>query len=307
MIQERAIITGATGPLGIALIELLISKGIHVTAVVREGSSRVAYLPVSPLIQVLETDLSKLMSLEKKMNQTYNVFFHLGWVFTANRLERDNVEMQQKNIQYTVDAINLARRLSCSVFIGAGSQSEYGIVNEKITDDTPLNPIEAYGVAKLSAMRVGIELCDKLGIRFGWLRILSMYGPYDRETTFISYCIKEFLNGCVPKLTLCEQEWDYIYSKDAALAFWLMYKNGKKNAVYPLSSGSSQPLKEYANTIRNVVSHKLTIAYGAIPYPKNQQMVLTADISKLMNDLSFIPQYTFEKGIREMTKAMQII
>ena len=39
---------------------------------------------------------------------------------------RDDVAAQMKNIQYTLDAVELVKRSGCSAFIGAGSQAEYG-------------------------------------------------------------------------------------------------------------------------------------------------------------------------------------
>ena len=38
--------------------------------------------------------------------------------------------IQNKNVEYTLDAVYLAKRFGCDTFIGAGSQAEYGIVNE---------------------------------------------------------------------------------------------------------------------------------------------------------------------------------
>ena len=48
--------------------------------------------------------------------------------------------MQEPNIQYTMDAVCLAKRLGCKLFVGAGSQAEYGRVDGKIGSNTPVNP-----------------------------------------------------------------------------------------------------------------------------------------------------------------------
>ena len=50
-----------------------------------------------------------------------------------------------------MDAVNLAHRLGCEFFIGAGSQAEYGRVEGKLNAQVPTNPENGYGMAKLCA------------------------------------------------------------------------------------------------------------------------------------------------------------
>jgi len=299
----RIIVTGATGLLGIALIDLLLGKNMQVTALVRRGSERTSFLPQSPLLTTIEADLSQLEELAEKLNGKYDTFFHLGWTNTANRIQRGDFKAQLLNVGYALDAVELAHAIGCSVFIGAGSQSEYGDAEGTITEFTPTNPTEPYGMAKLSASLFCKQLCSKYSIRFGWLRIISMFGFYDRETTFVSHIIKELSNNRSPKLTKCEQIWDYIYSKDAALAFWLMAERCTHGATYPLSSGSFMMLREYAEIIRDAVSPDLPLGFGEIPYPPGQKMNMTADINPLIRNLSFKPSYTFEQAIAEMIES----
>jgi nucleoside-diphosphate-sugar epimerase len=292
-------ITGATGPLGIALIKILLERRIAVTAIVRKGSARLSRLPKDPLLKLVYSDISSLSEVDIK--EKIDAFFHFAWTNTANRTERGDNAAQSANVSYSVDAVDLARRTGCRVFIGAGSQSEYGEFEGIIDLHTPTNPTEAYGVAKLAAMRQCQQKCNEHGIRFGWLRILSLYGPHDRESTFISYCIKELQNGRSPKLTKCEQIWDYTYSKDAARAFWLLAEKGKEDAVCPLASGEARPLRERAETIRNIVAPQVDIEFGALAYPPGQRFFLAANTGPLREATGFSPEYSFEKGIEEMT------
>jgi nucleoside-diphosphate-sugar epimerase len=292
-------ITGATGPLGIALIKILLEKCIAVTAIVRKDSVRLSRLPTDPLLKLVYSDISSLFEVDIK--EKIDAFFHFGWTNTANRTERGDNAAQFANVSHSIDAVELAKRTGCRVFIGAGSQSEYGEFEDIIDLDTPTNPTEAYGIAKLAAMRQCQQKCNEYGIRFGWLRILSLYGPYDRETTFISYCVNELQNGRNPKLTKCEQIWDYTYSKDAARAFCLLAEKGKEDSVYPLASGEAKPLREHAETIRNIVAPQVDIEFGALTYPPGQKLFLAANTEPLRNATGFSPEYSFEKGIEEMT------
>jgi len=66
---------------------------------------------------------------------------------------------------------------------------------------------------------------------------------------------------------------------------------------------SSWLLRDYIYAIRDAVK-EITGVYtepemGAIPYYPNQVMHLEADISNLTVDTGFVPEYSFEEGIRE--------
>ena len=56
--MKKAIITGATGFLGFALLTELIQNDIFVYALCRIGSRRISLLDNLPRIKVIETDLS---------------------------------------------------------------------------------------------------------------------------------------------------------------------------------------------------------------------------------------------------------
>ena len=61
--MKRAIITGPTGAIGNALINVLIENGVEVIAVCRANSKRVANIPNSKLVRVVECDLCNLSML----------------------------------------------------------------------------------------------------------------------------------------------------------------------------------------------------------------------------------------------------
>ena len=111
--------------------------------------------------------------------------------------------------------------------------------------------------------------------------------------------IIKMLKGERPQYTKGEQIWDYIYSKDAAKAFRLVAQKGKDGAIYCLGTGQTRTLREFILSIRDAIDPGLEIGIGEIDYYPNQVMHLEADISNLMEDTGFSPQYTFEEGIRE--------
>lgn len=292
---EKIIVTGATGAVGSAVLRRAIAKGKDVTCIVHKGSKRLGNLPQSDKVHIVECDLRDYKSLS--LEGIYDAFIHLSWEKTFGA-SRDDAEVQTRNIQYTLDAVQLAHRCGCSVFVGAGSQAEYGVQSVDLTPDLPVKPESGYGIAKYAAGKLSAMLCKSLGMRQCWVRILSVFGPNDGENSLISYLIREFKTGNSPQLTKCEQMWDYLYADDAADAILAVAEKGVDSKAYPLGAGNGRRLSEYVNDIKNAINPSIAVQYGAKEYYPHQPMHLVADISDLAKDTGWKPCVSFIEGIK---------
>lgn len=295
---KRVVITGPTGAIGIALINCLIENGIEVLAVCREDSKRINSIPNHNLVKIVKLNLNEIYKLSDIISERYDVFYHLGWEGTFGN-SRNNMWGQMKNIQYTLDAVEVAAKLGCYKFIGAGSQAEYGRVEGKLTALTPTFPENGYGIAKLCAGQMSRILCEQKNMDHIWTRILSVYGPYDGENTMIMSVIRKLAHGEKPSLTEGKQQWDYLYSKDAGYAMYLLGEKGVSGKIYCIGSGQTKALSEYVKILRDNISKDLELGFGEIAYAPKQVMHLCADITDLEIDTGFEPKYSFEDGIKE--------
>ncbi len=295
--MKKVVVTGATGMIGVTLINQLLSENIQVLAIIRENSKRRGNLKEHKNLKIVECNLENLRKFHIDEND-YDIFYHFGWDGTFGN-DRNQKEKQMLNVEYTLDAVNLAKRLGCNTFIGAGSQAEYGRVDGIITSETEANPETEYGRAKLLAGIESRKLANEIGINHIWTRIFSVYGPFDGENAMIITSIREMLNGISPDYTLGEQNWDYLYSKDASNALYLLAKYGQNNKVYCIANGKTKKLYEYIEIIKNSINSEIVLNLGKIPYAEKQVMNLSVDISELIGDTNFMPKISFEEGIRE--------
>jgi len=294
----RIVITGPTGVIGVALIQEFVRRKIEVLAICHRESKRMSYIPISPYVNILELDLTEYAQFQPDNKKKYDVFYHLAWNGTDG-YERDDLKIQQKNIDYSLDAVYLAHRFGCHTFIGAGSQAEYGRVNGKISATTPTFPESGYGIAKLCAGQMTRIMCCQFNMRHIWTRILSVYGPYNGDNSMIISAIKKILIGEVPQFTRAEQKWDYLYSKDAAKAMYLLAEKGMENKTYCIGSGKEMALSEYIDIMKNEINPSAKIEIGALPYPERQIMYLCADIDELKKDTGFEVETDFRSGIQK--------
>ncbi|MGN0470462.1 MAG: NAD-dependent epimerase/dehydratase family protein [Acutalibacteraceae bacterium] len=299
--MKRAIITGATGSVGTALINELINHNVEVLVFCREGSARNINIPTNHLVKKVFCNLEQLAEIQNDTGTAYDVFYHFAWSGTTGSA-RNDMYLQNLNIKYSLDAVGAAKRFGCKKFIGAGSQAEYGRFEGVLKSDTPSFPENGYGMAKLCAGQMTRELCHELNMAFNWVRILSVYGPNDGSQSMVMSAINKLKNGGTPEFTKGEQMWDYLYSGDAANAFRRIGECGVDGKIYVLGSGVARPLKEYIEEIKNIVSPDSKLGIGAIPYPERQVMWLQADISELRKDTGFEPVVEFKDGITRIFK-----
>ena len=96
----RVVITGPTGAVGHALIEVCIENRVEVLAICHKGSKRIKTLPASEYVKVLELDLDEYESISDIALAdygTYDVFYHFAWNGTIGDV-RNNMQIQHQNI-----------------------------------------------------------------------------------------------------------------------------------------------------------------------------------------------------------------
>lgn len=298
--MKRAVITGPTGGIGIFLTSRLVNEGVSVTTICRPGSERIKNIPRSALVNIVECDLTMLRNLPEELEDA-DVFYHMGWGGTFGS-SRNDMHRQIANLDACIDAVQLADRLNCKKFVGVGSTNEYGNIDGKKHPDMPCNPNNGYGIMKYCAGKMALVECKKLGLEYNWCRIGSAYGPYTADYTLISGALARMLKGERVKFTKAEQRWSFIYNGDVAKALYLVALKGKDGATYNIAGSESGILKDYIAQMRDIVNPMLEIGIGEIPYYENQVFNIEADISDLVKDTGYAPEYSFEEGIRETVK-----
>ena len=289
------VITGPTGAIGMALIKRCLELNTEVLAICHKGSKRISQIPQDERVKIIEADLKDYKELNVETGKEYNIFIHLAWNGTFGDT-RNDMELQSDNIKYTLDAVEFAHRLGCKTFIGAGSQAEYGRVDEPIKPDTPAFPENGYGIAKLAAGQMSRIRCEQLGIKHIWTRIFSVYGPYDGEYTMVMSTLKKMLNGEETHFTAGDQIWDYLYSEDAAHMILDLAETAKHGTIYCIANGQSQPLKEYIKDMYEVTGCKARLGLGDIPYNDKQVMRLCVDKDYILPG----KRTSFKEGIEKI-------
>lgn len=301
----QVIVTGATSFIGVALCEVLLSNNHIVYAVCRENSLGLAKLPKDSRLKIIYSDSASIETLLTKI-QTADIFINLAWAGTVHG-ERNNTDIQNKNAEYALRAISVAKKLKCKLFVEAGSQAEYGYVSELIKETSACNPFSEYGKAKLKVYLEGGELCTRIGLKYLHLRIFSVFGENDHSWTLISSVLYKMLRNEDIDLTSCLQLWNYLYVKDAARQIYLLSKYALQqdnyiSEVFNIASNDTRPLKSFIMEMYALTGSKSMLNYGAVP--SASLVSLNPCMDKTKQAIGFIADYSFGEAIGNMVVSL---
>jgi nucleoside-diphosphate-sugar epimerase len=168
----RALVTGAGGFLGTALVRALAARGDAVRALVRRPSDDLRL----PGVEVIVGDATSAASLREAVRGV-EVVFHLAGVRRAT----DPEEFLRVNAGSTRAALEacLAEAPELRRFVLAGSMAAAGPSRVPRSEDEPLSPVEPYGVSKAEAERIAFGYANRLPVSVA--RPPRIMGPGDRE------------------------------------------------------------------------------------------------------------------------------
>ena len=304
----NVVVTGATSFLGRALVDRLLIEKNQVFAVIRPGSKNIGSLAAERegLVRI-ERSLEELHDLDQVIHEPCQAFYHFGWDGSGseNRMKR---EVQQKNVEDSLKALEGARRLGCKRFLFSGSQAEYGIHNDTMNEEMPCNPVSEYGRAKLEFSNRALELTEnwkKTGVselEYIHTRIFSVYGPGDHPWSLVESCLKSFHKGEYISLGECTQIWNFLYLDDCIQALILLMEQEQESVsgIYNVAGPEreNRPLREYIRIMYEVLGFHGSYSYGRRAPNAEGPANLIPDIKKLERATGWQPLVDFPEGIR---------
>lgn len=296
--MKRTIVTGALGFIGSELVTRLLSEGTEVYAVVRPSAQLTRTLPVSDSLHIIPCDMSRYSALPEMIpTRDIDVFYHFAWEGSAGPLRSDE-HVQLLNIQYTVDAVRAASQLRCRRFCGAGSIMEHEAnLYLPLPTSVPSGAYK-YSVAKLTAHYMAKITAAETGIDFIWGEISNAFGVGEISQRFVLSTIRNMLTKKAGDFTEGRQLYDFLYVSDMAKAFLQIGERGQSGWSYFLGSGQPLPLREYITRMRDTLAPDFVLRFGAIPYAGAELPAAVFDTSPLVRDTGFVPEVSFEEGIR---------
>lgn len=293
-------ITGASSFIGVELCRYLSDNGHEVIAMSRKENELLNTIANNGHLRVFYADMLNL--IEKAKDVKADVFIHLAWA-GALLGQRDNQELQEGNISFSLECVKLSKQMGCQLYVDAGSQAEYGIVPGVLTEETPCNPVSAYGKAKLKMYHKTRELTQQFGLKYIHLRILSVYGKNDHPNTLIMSSLRKLKNNEPIEMRSGGQKWNYVYVKDAArqiaeLSLHAIGDNNFRSEVYNIASEDTRKLRGFVEVMKKILGSESELSFGG--YDIEKDVNLYPDVKKTNSIVMPLTEYDFEAVIENL-------
>ncbi len=295
--MNRVFVTGASGFIGAAVTRQLVAQGVP-TAVLLRPTSRPWRLGDSLRnLTVIQGAFHEPAGYAAALSAfAPDTIFHFAW-HGVGRARRDDPEQVRVNVPGTIDLFLAAARAGARSFIAAGSQAEYGPSDCRIDEGHPTHPASLYGAAKLATLTLLERLAAAHDVRLAWLRVFSVYGPQDDESTLVSMLIRRLLGHERPAVTSGTQRWDYLHVDDAAAAF-LAVARSDAAGVFNVGAGVAPPLHDSIALVRDLIDPSLEIGFGEVAAGPGAINRLEPDVSRLRATTGWSPGISLEDGLR---------
>jgi GDPmannose 4,6-dehydratase len=311
---RRALITGIGGQDGSLLAELLLGHGYGVAGVVRPGADPYDNLePIQDRVELLEADLLDEGSLRAALEsfgpaEVYNLaapsFVPASWarpVVTA--------ELAAVGATALLEAI---RAVDPGIrFYQASSSEIFGEPRESPqTEETPLEPVTPYGVAKAYAHFIVHSYRRQYGL-FACSGILynheSPRRPLDYLPRKVAYGAAAISLGLRGELVLgdLDARRDWGYAGDYVRAMWLMLQQPEPDD-YVVASGESRSVSELVGRAFEHVGldwHEYVQVDPALQRGKAELHRLVGDASRARTRLGWEPEVGFDELVRLLVDA----
>lgn len=299
--MATAIVTGASGFIGNAVVEELLDHGYQVYAIVRPTSK--FRFPTHDKLVTLTCKLDEIQKLPEIMptNQTYDIFYHFAWLGVEAQSRADTA-LQLQNAQWTVDTLRIAKYLGCKRFVGAGSIMEHESMVAAYTQGNKPGTGYIYGSAKAAAHAMCMSIAADIGIDLIWPEITNAYGIGDYSSRLVNATIQKCIHGESPKFTAGSQNYDFVYIDDVARAFRLIGENGKPFHEYLIGSSTARPLREFLTEMQTAIAPDLKFLFGSIPFTGVGLPLTKFDCTQTEVDTGFRANISFAEGCKRTYK-----
>lgn len=320
MSRPVAVVTGATGAIGPAVVDAL-SQTYEVRTFSRQPPTTGLFsTPVTPFTG----DISDADALRRAARGAEVIVHLAALLHIVNPLPDMRAEYERVNVRGTAAVIDAAFSESVSRVVLMSTIAVYGYsTRTRLDEDSPVHPETFYGETKVSAERVALAAQRSDGRPLATvLRSAAVYGPrvkgnYDR-------LIRALARGRFVPIGPGDNLRTLIFDRDLAAATALAATHPvAAGRVYNVSDGSPHPLREIIAAICEALGRRpprwhapvapIRLAVNAASVidrrlPRMLEKYLeevAVDASRIQVELGFKPATTLEDGWRATVAEMR--
>jgi UDP-glucose 4-epimerase len=248
---RRALVTGATGFLGRALVSSLTSSGVEVTGTSRsprDGHADVRWFTGDLADESCATDAVR--------HADPDVIFHLSGAVTGSRDVGVTLPTYHSLLTSTVNLLVAATREGSPTFVLAGS------MEDSLGADVPASP---YAAAKEAARRYAAMFHRLHGLPTVTARIFMVYGPGRQdERRFVPYVIRSLQRGSDLRLSSGRRPVDWVYVDDVVEGLIALASHeAVVGRTVDVGTGETHTVREVGERLRSIMGALSELPWGS--------------------------------------------
>jgi dTDP-glucose 4,6-dehydratase len=330
---RTVLVTGADGFVGSHLTETLVGYGANVHVLVRATSSGMLHNigSLQRRVTIHRGDLTDKQAMLQTLRILKGfgdrpVIFHLGAQAHVGECWARPYETLNVNVLGTVNLLQSIVDLELDLlrFDTAGSSEEYGNVRADVRehyrfDDSgglildersPVNPQSVYATAKLAADFLTRNYCAAYSVPAVVTRMFNNYGPRQSPRFITGTIITQALTHDVIQLGYVLSKRDFCFVRDGVRGHIFATLFGTPGETYVYGSGRAISILDWYRMILRIGQEHgywgdkelRADTEGRARLGRSEVEELRVDHAKLTTLTGWVPEYSWEDGLRETIK-----
>ncbi|MBA3662137.1 MAG: NAD(P)-dependent oxidoreductase [Gammaproteobacteria bacterium] len=292
--MNSVFVTGASGFIGRFTLALLIKHNYQIHAIYSHA------LPVfnHPQIKWHQLDLhdhSKVDRLMREIMPTH--LLHAAWFAKPGEFWTSPLNNQWLKSSLFLFNCFIQTGGKRAVMVGSCAEYEWGL--EHCSESkTPCLPQTLYGKSKYALYSLTKKLASQNHISLAWARLFFLYGPFEHTDRLVASAIVSLMNRRAFHVQNSNQLRDFLYVVDVADGLVSLLNSDCQGSIN-LASGSPVLIKDLIQHIAKQLEGTHLVSFGNLDARQDQ---ITADTSRLQDELKWQPSYTLDTGLQETIK-----
>ena len=312
--NQKIIITGATGFIGSHLTELCIELDYDVIAFDRYNpNNHWGWLENSKYkneIEVILGDIRDYDSVYDAMKGC-NVVFHLAALIGIPYSYVSPLGYIRTNVEGTYNVLESSRKLGVENVLITSTSETYGTAQYiPIDEKHPMVGQSPYSASKISADQLAISYYRSFDLPVKIVRPFNTYGPRQSARAVIPTIVSQIQSRRNKiKIGNISPTRDLTFVKDTCTAFIKIYKsNGLFGEVTNIGMNDEISIDDLADKIAKLMGEdiKILLDNNRVRPVKSEVERLRCDNSKLLKYTNWTPEFTLESGLKETIDWMEI-
>lgn len=301
----KVLIFGAGGFVGRYLAQEFLDNGYQVV-----GSDKVNNGTLSEKIEFIEADLLDAEAVSSLVKSEHpDMIINLAAVSSVGASWSIPQVTMSVNVIGALNIMEAARKyepMPKIMFIG--SSEEYEESDQAISEETPLNANNPYGISKMAQERFAEIYRERYGMQIYCVRPFNHTGIGQRDSFVLpSFCkqaaeIEKSGQPGVIKVGNLSAKRDFSDVRDVVRAYRMIIESDDCTRNYNVGSGKAYGLDGLLDYIVSLSSQKITVEVDTARFRPVDTPVICCDNGKIEAELGWKPEHEIKDTLKEMYK-----